>query len=148
MFFRSLWEPLGTAPLGSYWIVLWGWYWAGHMFLPAGQPHLCALAGSFQPRWPVAQQVKGCQCSGAAHRAWPGHRAGRAPGTRLVARFLCFLFLGQRARSPGALPGWVLSPSGWFGYFRGLSGLVHFHPYSPHGVPQRPAPSSQLWVPC
>ena len=125
--------PLG--PYGSHWeMPPWprldcpqGWQWTGHMFPPAGKPHICALARRFRPLWPVAQQVKCCQCTGAAHGVQPSHRAGRAPGTG----FLCFLFPGQRARSLRTLPGWVLSPSGGFGYCRGISGLVCFHPHYP-----------------
>lgn len=56
----------------------------------------------------------------------------KSSGTHLASRFLCFLFLGQRARALGAFPGWVLSPSGWFGYFSGISGRVCFVLTAPH----------------
>ena len=64
---------------------------------------------------------RGCPQSPACHRT------GRAPGTG----FLCFLFAGQRARSLGTLPGWLLLPSGGSGHCRVMSGLVPFHPHYP-----------------
>ena len=73
----------------------------------------------------------------------------KSSGTYLAARFLCFLFLGKTSRSLGAFPGRVLSPSGWFGYFSGISSLVCFDltvPYS-HPRPERPAPSPNLCIP-
>ena len=70
------------------------WQCAGHVFLPAGEPHVCALARRFRPLWTVAQQVKGCQCAGAAHRARPatGQEELQEPG------FFASCWLG---RGPG-----------------------------------------------
>lgn len=79
--------------------------------------------------WPSSGKAASAQ--GLPTPAWPGHRAGRAPGTHLAARLLCFLFPGKSSRSLGVLPGWVLSPSGWCGYF---SGNLR------HGPPRCPAP--------
>ena len=59
----------------------------------------------------------------------------KSSGTYLAARFLCFLFLGKRSRSLGAFPGRVLSPSGWFGYFSGISSLVCFDLTVPYSHP-------------
>lgn len=83
----------------------------------------------------MAQQVKGCQCSGAAHLSLERPQGRKSSGNLLGYKVSLLPVLGKRSLSLGVLLGWVLSPSGWFRYFSGISG-----PFSP-SLP--PPPGSQ-----
>lgn len=131
----------GTCPPGPCWIVLWGWYWAVAPFLAHGLTFVPWLR-VFNP---VAQQVKGCQCSGAAHLSLARPQGRKSSGNLLGYKVSLLPVLGKRSLSLGVLLGWVLSPSGWFRYFSGISG-----PFSPSLPPPRlseAVPSSHLCLP-